>query len=125
MSPANHVVTSSWLSAWPGKMQPFKDHPSCRGHPRGLKNKPRHKQTAEPLAVVHNCIVRLCIRPCKRCACLCLCAHNNSFGKSGRICTHHSNTLMCYHLKLGGAYVNYCKSTTIVINIQCHHKEFT
>ena len=52
MSPATWVVIPNWFPAWPGKMQPFKDHLSTHGHPTSLRNEPGCKQTVEPSAVV-------------------------------------------------------------------------
>ena len=61
MSPASEVVIICWLSTWPGKMQPFKDHPNTSRRLKGLRNKPGQRQTDELLAVAHTWIVILCI----------------------------------------------------------------
>ena len=52
MSPASRAVIPNWLPAWPGKIQPFKDHLSTHGHQTGLRNEPGCRQIVEPLAVV-------------------------------------------------------------------------
>ena len=42
-SPARHVMIYNQLSACPGKMEPFKDHPSTSGHLTSLRNTPQQK----------------------------------------------------------------------------------
>ena len=47
---ASHAMNYSWLSACPGEMEPFKDHPiaSTHGHLTSLRNKPQQKQPGQP-----------------------------------------------------------------------------
>ena len=44
--PATDVIYS-WLSACPGKMEPFKDYPSTHGYLTRIRNKPQQKQPGQ------------------------------------------------------------------------------
>ena len=56
-SSASRVVIQSQLSAFLGKMGPFKGHSSTHGHQTGLRNRPECKQTVQSLAVLNICTV--------------------------------------------------------------------
>ena len=69
----SHLVIISWLAAMPGNMQLFKDHLT------GLRDKPGYDQL---LAVVHNWIVSLYIKPSNIGEHCILCAHKDGLGLS-------------------------------------------
>ena len=51
-SSASWMVNYNQLSAYPGEMEPFEDHPSTRGHLTSLRNKPQQKQPGQLSALI-------------------------------------------------------------------------